>query len=77
VAGAALGFLDKSAFISNLPKLPFLGEHGTIAVAAYMLSKGSGGLAKIAGNVSKGAMFLAAYELVKLGAIQGEAEPMY
>jgi hypothetical protein len=75
MAGAALGFLDKSAIVASLPKLPFLGEHGTIAVAAYMLSRG--GRMPLAANISRGAMFLAAYELVKQGAISGEAEAMY
>lgn len=70
MAGAALGFLDKSAFVANLPKLPFLGEHGTIAIAAYMFS--GGGRNKLAANISRGALFLSAYELVKQGAISGD-----
>lgn len=70
MAGAALGFLDKSSFAANLPKLPFLGEHGTIAIAAYMFS--GGGRNKLAANVSKGALFLSAYELVKQGSISGD-----
>jgi len=74
MAGAALGFLDKSSFAANLPKLPFLGEHGTIAIAAYMLS--GGGKNKLASNVSKGAMFLSAYELVKSGSISGDDEAL-
>ncbi len=69
MAGAVLGFIDKSNFVASLPKLPFLGEHGTIAVAAYMLGgKGPG----IARNVAKGALFLSAYELVKQGSISGD-----
>lgn len=74
MAGAALGFLDKSSFAANLPKLPFLGEHGTIAIAAYMFSQG--GKNKLASNVSKGAMFLSAYELVKSGSISGDEDAM-
>jgi hypothetical protein len=70
MAGAALGFLDKSAFVASLPKLPFLGEHGTIALAAYMLSRGNPG--GLAGRVCKGALFLSAYELVKTGSISGD-----
>lgn len=70
VAGAALGFLDKSAFVASLPKLPFLGEHGTIAVGAYMLGKSMRN--PILHNIAKGAMFLSAYEMIKDGAIQGD-----
>lgn len=70
MAGAALGFLDKSAFVSSLPKLPFLGEHGTIAVAAYMLGKNMRN--PILNNIARGAMFLSAYEMVKQGSITGD-----
>lgn len=70
MAGAALGFLDKSAFVSSLPKLPFLGEHGTVAVAAYMLGKNMRN--PILSNIARGAMFLSAYELVKQGSITGD-----
>jgi hypothetical protein len=75
MAGAALGFLDKSAMVASLPKLPFLGEHGTIAIAAYMFS--GGGRNKLAANICRGALFLSAYELVKQGSISGDdAFPM-
>jgi len=70
MAGAALGFLDKSSFVASLPKLPFLGEHGTVAVAAYMLGKNMRN--PILSNIAKGAMFLSAYELVKQGSITGD-----
>ncbi|HBZ71783.1 MAG TPA: hypothetical protein DEP35_19470 [Deltaproteobacteria bacterium] len=70
IAGAALGFLDKSSFVASLPKLPFLGEHGTIAVGAYMLSRSMRN--PILGNIAKGAMFLSAYEMVKQGSITGD-----
>jgi len=72
LAGAALGFIDKSSFAANLPKLPWLGEHGTIAVAAYMLSQG--GKNRLASNVCKLALGLAAYELTKTGAITGDED---
>jgi len=66
-AGAALGWLDKQGFVQSLPKLPVLGEHGTVALAAMMLPG-----VPYAGLIAKGAGFLAAYEFVKLGQIQGE-----
>jgi len=71
IAGAALGLIDKSGMAANLPKLPWLGEHGTIAVAAYFLS--DGGRNQIADNICTGAIFLAGYELAKEGHIDGDA----
>jgi len=73
MAGAAMGFIDKSTFVANLPKLPFLGEHGTIAVAAYML--GGNGRSKLATDICRGALFLSAYEMTKTGAITGDVDP--
>ncbi len=67
LAGAAMGYIDKSGW--NLPKLPVLGEHGTIAVAAHMLS--DGGRNKIATNVATFAIALSAYEFVNKGSISG------
>jgi len=75
MAGGLLGFLDKSSFVASLPKLPFLGEHGTIAIAAYMLGRNMHN--PILANVAKGAMFLSAYEMVKTGSISGDDGVMY
>jgi hypothetical protein len=67
-AGAVVGFIDKSGW--NVPKLPYLGEHGTIAVAAYLLS--GNGHNKLADNVCTAALVLAGYEFAKTGSIVGE-----
>ena len=66
-AGAAVGFIDKSGW--NIPKLPYVGEHGTIAVAAYLLS--DNGRNTLADNVCTAALVLAGYEFVKTGSIVG------
>jgi len=66
-AGAVVGFIDKSGW--NVPKLPYLGEHGTIAVAAYLLS--GNGHNKLADNVCTAALVLAGYEFAKTGSIVG------
>ncbi len=70
LAGAAMGYIDKSGW--NLPKLPVLGEHGTIAVAAHMLS--DNGRNKIAANVATFAIALSAYEFTKTGSISGPGD---
>lgn len=69
-AGAVVGFIDKSGW--NVPKLPYLGEHGTIAVAAYLLS--GNGHNKLADNVCTAALVLAGYEFAKTGSIVGGDE---
>ena len=69
-AGAAVGFIDKSGW--NIPKLPYVGEHGTIAVAAYLLS--DNGRNTLADNVCTAALVLAGYEFVKTGSIVGGDE---
>lgn len=66
-AGAVVGFIDKSGW--NVPKLPYVGEHGTIAVAAYLLS--GGGKNRLADNVCTAALVLAGYEFAKTGSIVG------
>ncbi len=72
IAGLVLGFIDKSGVAANLPKLPMLGEHGTIAVAAYFLS--DGGRNKLIDNVATLAIGLAGYEFGKTGAISGDGD---
>lgn len=66
-AGAVVGFIDKSGW--NIPKLPYVGEHGTIAVAAYLLS--GNGKNRLADNVCTAALVLAGYEFAKTGSIVG------
>jgi hypothetical protein len=68
-AGGLLGMLDKQGTLANVPKLPFLGEHGTIALAAFLLP------GAIPRAVMQGALFLSARELVMQGHISGDDAP--
>src|SRR5579863_5175848 len=67
VGGFAVGMIQKQGL--PLPKLPFLGEAGTIGVAAYFLS--DNGKNKLADEICTAALTIAAYELGSTGAIVG------
>lgn len=68
IGGAALGFIEKS--FPNLPTLPILGRSGTIAVAAYFLSKQ--GRHPILRDVALAAASIAGYQIGTTGKISGE-----
>jgi hypothetical protein len=65
----AVGFIDKLGFAANLPKLPMLGEHGTIALALYLLGGKSG--SGLISDACTAALVLSAYELGHTGSIVG------
>ena len=67
VGGFAVGMLQKMNLA--LPKIPLLGEAGTIGVAAYFLS--AGGKNKLADEICTAALTIAAYELGSTGAVVG------
>jgi hypothetical protein len=67
LGGAALGFIQKQ--FPNLPKIPILGEAGTVAVAAWMLR----GKVPLANDVATAAIVVAAYQLTSTGKIVGDA----
>jgi hypothetical protein len=69
VGGFAVGLIQKQGI--PLPKLPMIGEAGTIGVAAYLLS--DGGKNKLADEICTAALTIAAYELGSTGAIVGGA----
>jgi hypothetical protein len=71
VGGFAVGMIQKQGL--PLPKLPFLGEAGTIGLAAYFLS--DGGKNKLADEICTAALTIAAYELGSTGSIIGADEP--
>ena len=73
LGGAAVGFIQKQ--FPNLPSVPVIGKKGTIAGAAYMLSKRGGSLAHIARDVAVAAAVLAGEELGRTGAISGDVVP--
>lgn len=70
LGGAALGLIEKS--FPNLPTVPVIGRKGTIAVAAYFLSKRGGIGGGILRDVAIAAAVLAGYELGKEGRVSGE-----
>lgn len=65
VGGFAYGFIDKQ--FPNLPRLPYIGKSGTIAIAAYFL----GDKHPIVQDVGRAAAVIAGYTLGKDGAISG------
>jgi hypothetical protein len=67
VGGAALGFIQKQGL--QLPKLPLLGEAGTIGLIAYFVS--DGGRNKLADEICTASLTVAAYELASTGTIAG------
>jgi hypothetical protein len=68
-AGAfALGYIQKQNW--NIPKLPVLGETGTIALGAHLIS--DGGRNKLAADICTAALAVAAYTLANTGSIVGE-----
>jgi len=69
VGGFAVGMIQKQGL--PLPKIPFLGEAGTIGLAAYFLS--DGGKNKLADEICTAALTIAAYELGSTGSIVGGA----
>jgi hypothetical protein len=71
IGGAVFGFVSKQ-FGDKLPTLPILGRSGSIALAAYWLGKGKGGLVR---DVAIAAAVIAGYEVGTTGHISGELAP--
>ena len=68
IGGAALGFIEKT--FPNLPTMPIIGRTGTIAIAAYMISKrGGGGIAR---DIALAAAVLTGYQIGKTGTVAGD-----
>jgi hypothetical protein len=64
----ALGMIQKMGIAANLPKIPLLGETGTIGLAAHFLGGGS----RLAEDIATAAFAIAAFELGSTGSIVGE-----
>jgi len=71
MGAAALGFIQKQNIA--IPKLPLLGEAGTIGLIAWFLS--DNGRNKFLDDVATASFAVAAYELGSTGTITGEAAP--
>lgn len=69
LAGAALGFLEKS--FPNLPTIPFAGVKGTLAIAAYYFSD-KGKKKGLVRDIAIAATTLAGYQMGKEGHISGD-----
>jgi hypothetical protein len=70
LGGAAFGFIEKS--FPNLPTLPLVGRAGTIAIAAYFLSKRGGMGGGIVRDIANAGAAIAGYQLGKTGTISGD-----
>lgn len=70
IGGAAFGFIEKS--FPQLPTLPLVGRAGTIAIAAYFLSKRGGLGGGIVRDIANAGAAIAGYQLGKTGTIAGD-----
>lgn len=70
IGGAAFGFIEKS--FPQLPTLPLVGRAGTIAIAAYFLSKRGGFGGGIVRDIANAGAAIAGYQLGKTGSIAGD-----
>lgn len=73
IGGAVLGFVDKT--FPGLPTVPIIGKAGTIALAAYMLSRRGGMGGGILRDVAMAAAAVAGYQLGSEGKIHGDLAP--
>jgi hypothetical protein len=65
IGGGVLGLIKKN--FPNLPHLPYLGQNGTVAIAAHLFR----GKLPYAENVAEAALTLALYQLATEGKIEG------
>lgn len=70
IGGAVLGFVEKQW--PSFPTVPILGRAGTIAVAAYFLSKQGGMSSPILRDVAIAGAVVAGYQLGKEGKVSGD-----
>ena len=70
IGGAVLGFAEKRW--TTLPTVPVLGRAGTIALAAYFLSKRGGTFSGVLRDVALAGAAVAGYEMGKEGKIAGD-----
>jgi hypothetical protein len=68
LGGAALGVIDKTLG-SSIPTIPLLGRAGTIALGAYLFSKGRGGIWR---DIAIAGASIAGYQFGKEGRVSGD-----
>jgi len=70
LGGAIFGYIEKTW--PNIPTLPIVGRSGTIAIAAYFISKQGGmGHAGIVRDIGVAACAITGYQLGKSGKVSG------
>jgi hypothetical protein len=65
----AVGLIQKTGMAAQLPKIPLLGETGTIGLAAHFIGGGKPGLMS---DIATAALTIAAFELGSTGSIVGD-----
>jgi hypothetical protein len=70
IGGAIFGFLEKQ--FPTMPSVPFVGRAGTVAIAAYFLSRKGGIRSQLIKDVGMAAAAIAGYELGKTGKVSGD-----
>lgn len=68
LGGAALGVIDKTLG-ATIPTIPILGRAGTIALGAYLFSKGRGGIMR---DIALSGAAIAGYQFGKDGRVSGD-----
>ncbi len=68
LAGAALGFLDKTAEERKWPTVPMLGRTGTIGLVAYLARKHT----PWAGKLARAGFTVAGYQFLRHGKVEGD-----
>ena len=70
LGGAAFGYLEKT--FPNFPSLPLIGRSGTIAIAAYFLSKRGGMGGGIVRDIALAGAAITGCQLGKTGVVSGD-----
>lgn len=70
LGGAAFGYIEKT--FPTMPSLPLVGRSGTIALAAYFLSKRGGMGGGIVRDIAIAGAAISGYQLGKTGTISGD-----
>lgn len=70
LGGAAFGFIEKT--FPDFPTLPIIGRAGTIAIAAYYLSKTGSMGGGIVRDIALAGAVITGYQLGKTGAVSGD-----
>jgi hypothetical protein len=70
LGGAAFGYIEKT--FPDFPSLPLVGRSGTIAIAAYFLSRQGGMGGGIVRDIALSGAAITGYQLGKTGSVSGD-----